>query len=93
MELKVRIPASFLPEIELILSGIEYECFNAKNSDGDLSSVVLIVSLATLTIRQATNIILESIKAKGKKSIKLGKLEMSGYSEEEIIQVIKESKK
>ena len=76
---------------EKILSGNKYEVVTSKNFDGLSDLVQIILGLSSLSIPAITKIIIEVIKAKSAKSVKINDMEFIGLSENEIIELLRKS--
>lgn len=92
MSLNVKIEKNESSNIIALLDGCEYEAIEVKSSDGDISSILIVVSLASVTIKQLSNILIALIKSKGRKSIKVKGYEITGYSLEDALKLIESIK-
>jgi hypothetical protein len=88
MELLIQVADTSIDEITSAIGNVDYEIVRKKSSDGDMSTVVILVGLGALTLKQVVHIVIAAINANIKKSVKVKGIELVGYTEAEVTRIL-----
>lgn len=90
IELLIQVADTSVEEITSAIGNIDFEILRKKSSDGDISTVVIMVGLGAMTLKQVVQIVIAAINANVKKSVKVKGIELIGFTEAEVIRILSE---